>query len=129
MRLLLVFGISTLTSLSFGQTYTLNGKIVNTQGEPLIAATVLIKGTSIGTVADINGDFTLEHQFAEGEHNILISYHHHRTIETTFEGGRDTPLGEIAMRRGKGLIKLAPEELAPDMAPQRRKFRAFKKNN
>jgi len=60
---------------------------------------------------------------------MLISYYQHKTIETTFQGGQDTRFGEIAMRTGKRLIKVAPKGLAPDMVPQRRKFRLFRKNN
>jgi Ca-activated chloride channel family protein len=38
---------------------TLSGKIMDNTNSPLIGASVLIKGTSIGTVTDIDGHFTL----------------------------------------------------------------------
>ena len=38
---------------------SVTGKVTDEQGEPLIGATVLVKGTNSGTVTDINGDFRL----------------------------------------------------------------------
>jgi TonB-linked SusC/RagA family outer membrane protein len=38
---------------------TVTGKITDTSGSPLIGASVLVKGTSTGTVTDIDGIFTL----------------------------------------------------------------------
>jgi len=39
---------------------TIRGTIVDETGEPLIGATVLIKGTTIGTITDIDGKYTLK---------------------------------------------------------------------
>lgn len=39
---------------------TLKGQVVDTQDEPLIGVSVVEKGTSHGTITDVNGDFTLE---------------------------------------------------------------------
>ena len=41
------------------QTRTLTGTIVDNEGEPLPGASVWIKGTTRGTTADINGNFTI----------------------------------------------------------------------
>ncbi len=38
---------------------TLTGKVTDREGEPLTGATVRIKGTSIGTITDIDGNFRL----------------------------------------------------------------------
>ena len=38
---------------------TFQGRVVDEDGEPLIGATILIKGTQTGTVTDINGQFSL----------------------------------------------------------------------
>lgn len=38
---------------------TITGKVTDEEGEPLIGATVLVKGTTIGSVTDIDGNFTL----------------------------------------------------------------------
>ncbi|MGB4444643.1 MAG: carboxypeptidase-like regulatory domain-containing protein, partial [Dysgonamonadaceae bacterium] len=38
---------------------TITGKVVDTNGEPIIGATILIKGTTRGTVTDMDGNYTL----------------------------------------------------------------------
>ena len=47
------------------------GVVVDELGEPIIGATVLIKGTSQGTVTDFNGSFTL---MAPAEGTLVVSY-------------------------------------------------------
>lgn len=44
---------------SFAQQPALSGQVTDNSGEPLIGATVVIKGTSTGTVTDIEGNFSL----------------------------------------------------------------------
>jgi hypothetical protein len=43
-----------------GTKYTLTGKVTDKQGNPVQGASVVLKGTSRGTVTDVNGDFKLE---------------------------------------------------------------------
>ncbi|OYX84448.1 MAG: hypothetical protein B7Y83_08130, partial [Flavobacteriales bacterium 32-34-25] len=40
-------------------TNKISGLVVDQKGEPLIGASVLIKGTNIGTITDVNGAFAL----------------------------------------------------------------------
>ncbi len=42
------------------QTRTVRGTVVDTKGEPIIGANVLVSGTSIGTITDYDGHFSLE---------------------------------------------------------------------
>ncbi|MFY9516075.1 MAG: secretin and TonB N-terminal domain-containing protein [Dysgonamonadaceae bacterium] len=42
------------------QQKTITGKVTDTNGEPIIGATILIKGTSHGTVTDMDGNYTLQ---------------------------------------------------------------------
>jgi TonB-linked SusC/RagA family outer membrane protein len=44
----------------FAQEKTLTGSIVDQSGSPLPGVNVIIKGTSIGTVTDLNGKFTIK---------------------------------------------------------------------
>ncbi|MCW1735053.1 TonB-dependent receptor [Anaerorudis cellulosivorans] len=41
------------------QQKTITGKVTDTNGEPIIGATILVKGTTIGTVTDTDGNFSL----------------------------------------------------------------------
>src|SRR4051812_8450825 len=47
------------------------GKVTSDTGEALIGANVVIKGTSNGTVTDINGDFAL--QIPAGSENLSLT--------------------------------------------------------
>lgn len=60
-KTLLFLSFVLLTIGLFAQSKTISGKITDaTSNEPLIGATVLIKGTQTGTVTDANGEFKLE---------------------------------------------------------------------
>jgi len=39
---------------------TVTGVVADGSGEPLIGANVLVKGTTLGTITDIDGSFSLE---------------------------------------------------------------------
>jgi TonB-linked SusC/RagA family outer membrane protein len=43
----------------FGQEVQIRGQIIEENGEPIPGASVLVKGTTIGTAADVNGEYTL----------------------------------------------------------------------
>ncbi len=52
--------ILTLSNQLIAQTGTITGKITDAgNGDPLIGANVLIKGTSVGSASDINGNYTI----------------------------------------------------------------------
>ena len=56
----ILFTLVTLFSLAaFAQNVTVRGNVTDGSGESLVGATVQIKGTSIGTVTDVDGNFTL----------------------------------------------------------------------
>ncbi len=58
-------------SFAFGQR-NISGQVTDTEGEPLIGASVLVQGTSSGTVTDIDGNFQVE--VPEGASTLIISY-------------------------------------------------------
>ena len=59
------------TSASTQQSKRVKGTVVDKNGEPIIGANVVVKGTTNGTITDIDGNFTLE--AAQGE-TIEVSY-------------------------------------------------------
>ncbi|MEQ9466324.1 MAG: TonB-dependent receptor [Ekhidna sp.] len=70
----MIFGLA-LTGLSvvaFAQT-TVGGTITDDDGEPLIGVNVLVEGTVLGTITDINGKFSLTVQ-SQPPFNLVISY-------------------------------------------------------
>ncbi|NND04973.1 MAG: TonB-dependent receptor [Saprospiraceae bacterium] len=62
----------------------ISGTVTDQAGEPLIGATVSMKGTSIGTATDISGAFSLDVPDVNGI--IEISYTGYRTQEVQLEG-------------------------------------------
>ncbi len=66
--LLLVLG----SAVSLVAQRTIQGTITDDAGEPLIGATVLVKGTSSGTVTDIDGQYSLN--VPVGANSLVYSY-------------------------------------------------------
>ena len=56
----------------FAQELTVRGSVKDTKGEPLIGVTVRVKGTTVGTITDIKGIFTLSN--VPREAMLEISY-------------------------------------------------------
>ena len=55
----------------FAQKLVISGVVVDTRNESIIGANVLVKGSSIGTITDFNGKFSLE---AKAKDVLVISY-------------------------------------------------------
>ena len=65
--LLLFVGIG----ITFAQT-RVEGNVIDETGEPVIGASIQIKGTGQGTVTDFDGDFTLS--VPAGSNTLIVSY-------------------------------------------------------
>lgn len=70
-KLLLLLVSTLLVSAAFAQR-TVTGTITDEGGESLIGASVLVQGTTIGTVSDIDGSFTLN--VPDGSNILEVSY-------------------------------------------------------
>lgn len=60
MRPLLLVLLMFVTSLAFAQTKTVTGNVVDEKGEPVIGVTVQVKGTTTGTITNLEGTFTIK---------------------------------------------------------------------
>ena len=54
--LCLLMGMGT----AFAQNTQVKGNVVDEKGEPVIGASIVVKGTTVGTVTDFDGNFILE---------------------------------------------------------------------
>ena len=70
-----------------------SGTVLDPDGEPIIGATVMVKGTNNGTVTDFDGNFTLK--VAPGT-PITISYIGYKTIDTTAQAGQTLKMEDSA---------------------------------
>ena len=78
-KLLLLWLAGMLFSVqAFAQSITVSGVVKDNLGEPVIGASVLIKGTTTGTITDFDGNFTL--QANQGD-IIAISFIGYKTQE------------------------------------------------
>jgi len=66
------------------QTETATGVVKDTMGETVIGASVVVKGTTLGTITDFDGNFSLE-GVKKGD-IIQISFVGYQTLEVTWQG-------------------------------------------
>ena len=91
-RLLVTIIVSLMATTSFAQsTGTIAGKVVNAAtSKPLFGANVSVKGTSLGTITDANGDFTVSNM-KPGSYEVRASF-----------VGYASQTKEIVVREGEG---------------------------
>lgn len=72
------------TQQKVGQERTITGQVIDTKGEMLIGVSILQKGTSNGTITDMDGNYTLK---VSGEQPILVfSYIGYKTLDVPVGG-------------------------------------------
>lgn len=69
-RILLLFALLLTVGVAFAQTHVVTGKILDENGNGYPGAGITVKGTQIGTISDVSGDFTLEVPDGKGEFTI-----------------------------------------------------------
>lgn len=80
-KLLLVCACTLLGVVSLLAQRTIRGTITDQAGEPLIGASVLVKGTNSGSVTDVDGTYSIA--LPEGGSTLVISYTGFTTQEVT----------------------------------------------
>lgn len=65
------------------QAAQLKGQVVGSNGEPIIGATIMVKGTKNGTVTDFDGNFSISNVQSG---TLVISYVGYKTKEIAFHG-------------------------------------------
>ena len=77
---MVVFLMIAMVTIGHGQTRTVQGTLTDSNGEePLIGATVSVLGTTIGTITDVDGNYTLE--VPDDNSTLQISYVGYATQE------------------------------------------------
>lgn len=70
------FGVSA----AFQQNTTIKGTVLDQNGEPIIGANVLVGGTTLGTITDLDGNFFITN-VPENSKTIKVSYLGYATVE------------------------------------------------
>jgi len=82
----------------FGQTGRISGIITETNGSPILGASVLIKGTSIGTISDLDGKYSIN--VPDNKSILVFSYIGYEKQE---------------LKAGKQILNIVLEETAKAM--------------
>ena len=78
MKKITIFLFLFVSILTNAQTFTLNGKVVNENKEPLPGATVLVKEANKGTSTDFDGKFRVN--FPKGKYIIQVSFVGYKSV-------------------------------------------------
>ena len=84
----IIFNFFVLISLAQN---SINGKIVDENGDPAIGSTISIKGTTLGTTVDISGNYQLNN-IPNGTQTLVISFIGYKTINQTIIIGKNDQL-------------------------------------
>ena len=85
-KLLVLFSLVLICTAIMAQT-KLTGVVYDEGNQPLIGASIFIKGTSIGTVSDIDGGFTLETESNDGI--FVVSFIGYQEVEKEFSSSEE----------------------------------------
>ena len=75
--------VPAMASVEQAQTIKVSGQVVDQDGEPLIGATVRVKGSQTGSVTDIDGNFQLD---APANGTLVVSYVGYKDSEIAVRG-------------------------------------------
>ncbi|WP_321826737.1 SusC/RagA family TonB-linked outer membrane protein [Maribacter dokdonensis] len=82
LKLLMVFLLLGVSSVLLAQS-SVTGTVADTQGMPIPGASIVVKGTSNGTVTDFDGNFSI----VVDDGNVLsVSYLGYKPVEVTYSG-------------------------------------------
>lgn len=113
----------------------IKGKVTDQKGEPLIGASVMYKGTNIGTVTDVNGEFSLLKK-AENK-QLTAQYIGYDPVEVPVDTSRtmliamnedQKGLSEVVVV-GYGVNKKANKDSTPQPVDGKRKYLKYLKKN
>lgn len=113
----------------------IKGKVTDQKGEPLIGASVMYKGTNIGTVTDVNGEFSLLKK-AENK-QLTAQYIGYDPVEVPVDTSRtmliamnedQKGLSEVVVV-GHGANKKANKDNTPQPVDGKRKYLKYLKKN
>ncbi|WP_195475086.1 energy transducer TonB [Bacteroides finegoldii] len=113
----------------------IKGKVTDQKGEPLIGASVMYKGTNIGTVTDVNGEFSLLKK-AENK-QLTAQYIGYDPVEVPVDTSRTMLIAMNEDRKGLsevvvvgyGVNKKANKDNTPQPVDGKRKYLKYLKES
>lgn len=83
--------------------FVVTGTVTNEKNEPLVGASVQLKGTAKGTIADVNGNFRLELSDSEKEGTLTVSYVGYEIQEVPIQARTNI---KVALNESKSLSEV-----------------------
>ena len=77
------YSVPAMASVQQAQTIKVSGQVVDQEGEPLIGATIKVKGAQTGVVSDFDGKFTID---APSNGTLVVSYVGYKDREVAVRG-------------------------------------------
>jgi TonB-linked SusC/RagA family outer membrane protein len=96
----LVFGLLCLAGQTLFAQFSASGTVIDEQGEPLIGVSIIVQGTTLGTVTDFDGKFIVECPNQEAV--LLFSYVGYTELEQQFTAS----LGETVITMPTAITQL-----------------------
>ena len=121
--LLFALGLAISTAVA-AQPTPIRGTVVEEGALPLIGASVLAAGTSMGTVTDINGNFQLS--VPEGTEQLIISYTGYATLTVNLDGSQN--YGIVLAEDATQLLEVVVVGYGAEQATQGRTTEIFMEN-
>lgn len=84
-----IFIACLLTITAMAQTGTLKGRVVDAQGEPLIGASLMVRGTTLGFISDYDGNYSLTGISYPA--NLVVSFIGLKDVEIALDGSEPDP--------------------------------------
>lgn len=81
--------ISMFSFTAFAQKGTLTGSVTDSSGEPLLGASIMVKGTTQGTITDFDGNFVLSD--VEFPVDLIVSFIGLADVELTVKSASESP--------------------------------------
>lgn len=67
----------------YGQNMMIKGTVIDANNDPLLGVTIMVKGTTTGTITDVDGNFSIKGKTGE---TLIVSYIGMQTQEVVFRG-------------------------------------------
>jgi len=81
----LIFCFFTILFSVYGQAQqaSISGKVIDENGQPIPGATILVKGTTVGTTSDFNGNYEIK---AASNGTLVFSFLGYKSLQEAIKG-------------------------------------------
>ncbi len=82
LKLFLIFASLLIASAGYGQKVKISGKVTDANNEGIPGVSIIVTGTTVGTITDVNGNYILE---ADPQSTISFSFIGYKTQQVTIQ--------------------------------------------